>query len=122
MGLASFTVQLGELGKGIKFDIVDARLTDDRSKTFILGMDVMSGYSQEGRRAMFPWVLDIAGKLGISLRGVGNDYYEFPMKVLEENTYNPSWDVQRKKKDKQPATAVASVFPPPPPTTKETQR
>ena len=82
----------------MKFDIVDARLTDDKSKTFILGMDVMSGCVKDGKRIMFPWVLDLAGRLRMEFRLVGPcDRMDFPMRVLEENTYNPSWDVGKRR-------------------------
>ncbi len=107
VGLASFTVQLGEPGNGVRFDIVDARLTDDKSKTFILGMDVMSGCVEGGKRTMFPWVLDLAGRLRMEFRLKGPcDSMDFPMRVLEENTYNPSWDAGHKKKPA-PATLPA---------------
>ncbi len=120
VGLATFSMQLGEPGNGIKFDVVDARVTDDANRTFILGMDVMSGYVEDGKRVMIPWVLDLAGTLSIRMRKVGiPKTLNFELKVLEENTYNPSWDAGWEDKGKKaaniPAASAASVYPPPPP-------
>ena len=45
----------------MKFDRVDARVTNDERKTCLWGMDVMSGCMENGRRVMLPWELKLWG-------------------------------------------------------------
>jgi hypothetical protein len=97
-GLATFTVQLGEPGEGIRFDIVDARVTEDDNRTLLWGMDIMSGSIVDGKRVMLPWKVDLSGKVEIGLRMRGLPAkVTVPLKVLEENVYNPAWDAEFKK-------------------------
>ena len=81
-------------------------MTSDKNKTFLLGVDVMSGTKD---RVMLPWKVDLAGKMEIGIRKKGSPWTVVAdMKVLEENKYNPVWD----EKDWKPAH-TATITPTP---------
>ena len=90
-GLARFTVQVGEPDKGgVRFDVCDARVTNDPNKTFILGTDIMTGTRDQ---AMLPWKLDFSGRVEIGLRRKDLPWTVFsPLRMPEEFMYRPSWD------------------------------
>ena len=91
------------------FDIVDARVTNDSNKTFLLGVDIMSGSED---KVMLPWKVDLAGKIEINLRRQDLPWMIFSdLRVLEEYTYNTCWD----DKPWNPRNKAKAKLPPPPP-------
>ncbi len=97
---------------------MDARVTNDANKTFLLGTDIMLGSSDHH---MLPWKLDLSGRCEIGLRRQDLPWTVFVhMKVPEEYTYSPCWDDKDwnpRRKPKKVTGGVhftTSTLPPPP--------
>ena len=88
--LATIPIQVGTAENGVRFDMVDVRVTDDPNKTFILGVDIMYGSKD---LTMLPWEITLSGQIKIPLRREDLPWkITTNLKVPEQHRYTSSWD------------------------------